>query len=157
MVPKRKSNVKNNSNSQEGHANGNNLPLNQVHLKIYSRHSRHHRNSTQKNLLSVCFIIKAVFRQADDFLSQGNNSQALASHFIFTRISVLPTLLKLRFLEEQIRSDILLLLLLSRFSHVLLCATPKTAAHQAPLSLGFSRQEHWSGLLFPSPVQESEK
>ena len=40
----------------------------------------------------------------------------------------------------------LLLLLLSRFSHVRLCATPKTAAHQAPLSLGFSRREHWSGL-----------
>ena len=31
------------------------------------------------------------------------------------------------------------------------------AAHQAPPSLGFSRQEHWSGLPFPSPVQESEK
>ena len=33
------------------------------------------------------------------------------------------------------------LLLLSRFSHVRLCATPQTAAHRAPLSLGFSRQE----------------
>ena len=52
---------------------------------------------------------------------------------------------------------LLLLLLLSRFSHVLLCVTPQTAAHQAPLSLGFSRQEHWSGLPFPSPVHESEK
>ena len=31
------------------------------------------------------------------------------------------------------------------------------AAHQAPLSLGFSRQEHWSGLPFPSPAHESEK
>ena len=41
-----------------------------------------------------------------------------------------------------------LLLLLSRFSRVRLCAAPKTAAHQAPLSLGFSRQEHWSGLPF---------
>ena len=30
------------------------------------------------------------------------------------------------------------------------------AAHQAPPSLGFSRQEHWSGLLFPSPMRESE-
>ena len=30
------------------------------------------------------------------------------------------------------------------------------AAHQAPLSLGFSRQEHWSGLPFPSPMRESE-
>ena len=51
----------------------------------------------------------------------------------------------------------LLLLLLSCFSHVWLCATPQKAAHQAPLSLGFSRQEHWSGLPFPSPVHESEK
>ena len=50
-----------------------------------------------------------------------------------------------------------LLLLLSRFSHVRLCATPETAAHQAPLSLGFSRQEHWSGLPFPSLMHESEK
>ena len=51
----------------------------------------------------------------------------------------------------------LLLLLLSRFSRVRLCATPQTAAHQAPPSLGFSRQEHWSGLPFPSPMHESEK
>ena len=29
-------------------------------------------------------------------------------------------------------------------------------AHQAPLSLEFSRQEHWSGLPFPSPMHESE-
>ena len=49
------------------------------------------------------------------------------------------------------------LLLLSHFSHVRLCATPQTAAHQAPPSLGFSRQEHWSGLPFPSPMHESEK
>jgi len=29
------------------------------------------------------------------------------------------------------------------------------AAHQAPLSLGFSRQEHWSGLPFPSPRNDN--
>ena len=50
-----------------------------------------------------------------------------------------------------------LLLLLSRFSRVRLYAIPQTAAHQAPPSLGFSRQEHWSGLPFPSPMHESEK
>ena len=49
-------------------------------------------------------------------------------------------------------SVLLLLLLLSHFSHVWLCATPETAAHQAPPSLGFSRKEHWSGLPFPSPM-----
>ena len=41
--------------------------------------------------------------------------------------------------------------LLGHFSRVRLCVTPETAAHQAPPSLGFSRQEHWSGLPFPSP------
>ena len=45
----------------------------------------------------------------------------------------------------------LLLLLLSRFSRVRLCAAPQTAAHQAPPSLGFSRQEHWSRLPLPFP------
>ena len=49
------------------------------------------------------------------------------------------------------------LLLLSHPSRVRLCATPQIAAHKASLSLGFSRQEHWSGLPFPSPMYESEK
>ena len=48
---------------------------------------------------------------------------------------------------------LLLLLLLSRFSRVQLCATPEKAAHPALPSLGFSRQEYWSGLPFPSPYQ----
>ena len=52
---------------------------------------------------------------------------------------------------------LLLLLLLSRFSCVRLCVTPQMAAHQATLSLGFSRQEHWSMLPFSSPMRESEK
>ena len=45
----------------------------------------------------------------------------------------------------------LLLLLLSHLSHVQLFVTPWTAARQAPLSMGFPRQEYWSGLPFPSP------
>ena len=57
----------------------------------------------------------------------------------------------------QILNTFLLLLLLSRFSHVRLCMTPWMAAHPAPPSLGFSRQEHWSGLPFPSPMHESKK
>ena len=36
-------------------------------------------------------------------------------------------------------------------SRVWLFANPRAAAHQAPLSMGFSRQEYWSGLPFPSP------
>ena len=61
------------------------------------------------------------------------------------------------FLGYIILLVLVLLLLLSRFSCIRLCATPQTAAHQAPLSLGFSRQEHQSGLPFLSPVHESEK
>ena len=40
--------------------------------------------------------------------------------------------------------------MLSHFSHVWLFAALRTVAHQAPLSMGFSRQEYWSGLPFPS-------
>ena len=58
--------------------------------------------------------------------------------------------------KRKVKRPMLLLLLLSRFSRVQLCATPETAAHQAPPSLGFSRQEHWSQLPFPSPMHESE-
>ena len=54
-------------------------------------------------------------------------------------------------------THMMLLLLINHFGRVWLCATPETAAHQAPPSLGFSRQEHWSGLPFPSPMHESEK
>ena len=41
-------------------------------------------------------------------------------------------------------------------SHVQLCATPWTVAHQAPPSMGFSRQEYWSRVPLLSP-QVSEK
>ena len=47
--------------------------------------------------------------------------------------------------------SLVLLLLLSCFSRVRLLVTPWTAAYQAPLSMGFSRQEYWSGLPLPSP------
>ena len=36
-------------------------------------------------------------------------------------------------------------------SYIRLCATPWTVAHQAPLSMEFSRQEYWSGLPCPPP------
>ena len=72
-------------------------------------------------------------------------SPALAGGFFTTKPPAKPL------------TEPLLLLLLSRYSHVQLCETPEMAAHQAPPSLGFSRQEHWTGLPFPSPMHESEK
>ena len=44
-----------------------------------------------------------------------------------------------------------MLLLLCRFSHVQLFATPWTVAQQSPLSVGFPRQEYWKGLPCPPP------
>ena len=61
----------------------------------------------------------------------------------------------------QLREEVLvspqMLCSAASLSRVRLCAAPQTAAPQAPPSLGFSRQEHWSGLPFPSPTHESEK
>ena len=50
-------------------------------------------------------------------------------------------------------NDCAVCLLLLLFSHKVVSnsATPWTVACQAPLSMGFPRQEHWSGLSFPSP------
>ena len=62
-----------------------------------------------------------------------------------------------RLFTTTVTWEALLLLLLSCFSRVQLCVIQETAAHQAPPSLGFSRQEHWSGLPFPSPMHESKK
>ena len=81
-----------------------------------------------------------------NFLTQESNWGLLHSRRILYQLSYMGS-----------PSSSMLLLLLSRFSRVRLCATPETAAHQAPPSLGFSRQEYWSGLPFPSPVHESEK
>ena len=68
------------------------------------------------------------------------DSLALSHHLI---IRVLPSWPHL---------DLLLLLLLSHYSRVRLCTTAQTAAHQAPPSMGFSRQEYWSGVPLPSPI-----
>ena len=54
-------------------------------------------------------------------------------------------------LVQQGVNNQLLLLLLKHYSHVRLFVTPWTVAHQAPLSMGFSRQGYWSGLPGPPP------
>ena len=44
-----------------------------------------------------------------------------------------------------------MIVIVKSLSRVQLFATPWTVAHQAPLSMGFSRREYWSGLPFPCP------
>ena len=55
-------------------------------------------------------------------------------------------------INENVSLVPLLLMLLSDFSRVRLLVTPWTAAYQAPPSMGFSRQEYWSGVPLPSPL-----
>ena len=54
-------------------------------------------------------------------------------------------------LEQSLQEAVSLLLLCLRTQLCQLFAAPWTVAHQAPLSMGFSRQEHWRGHPFPSP------
>ena len=58
-------------------------------------------------------------------------------------------------LKRQLKLSKLIMLSLKvkvkSFSHVRLFATPWMVTYQAPQSMGFSRQEYWSGLPFPSP------
>ena len=76
------------------------------------------------------------------------------ANFIFCIFPVITFNLLLTFLSPSNLASFLflkvhMLLLLSCFSHVRLCATPEMAAHQAPPSLGFSRQEHeWVAIAF---------
>ena len=75
----------------------------------------------------------------------GNNGNSDRIYFLGLQNHEIKRRLLLR---RKAMTNLLLLLLLSRFSHVQLGATPCTAAHQATPSMGFSRQEHWSGLPF---------
>ena len=75
----------------------------------------------------TCFLVSSSFQRPPAFLDL--QPLPLSSH----------------------HSKLCLLLLLSLFSRVRLCATLWTVAHQAPLSMGFARQEYWSGLSCPSP------
>ena len=54
-------------------------------------------------------------------------------------------------LQAEWRSDTCYNMCVCAFSHVQLFATPWTVALQAPLFMEFSRQEYWTGLLFPTP------
>ena len=58
---------------------------------------------------------------------------------------------RVRYRREQVTHRQTRTIIVKSLSRVRLVATPWTVAHQAPPSMGFSRQEYWSGLPFPSP------
>ena len=73
------------------------------------------------------------------------------SHAGATAVTPLPGLLHCTCHHSEKKIVYMCVCVLNSFSHVRLFATLWTVAHQAPLSMGFSRQEQWSGLPFPSP------
>ena len=73
--------------------------------------------------------------------------QSKGSHMLTLTISFIQTFTKqCNFLDYLVPACVL-----SHFSRVRLFAALWTVAHSSPLSVGFSRQEYWSGLPFPSP------
>ena len=89
----------------------------------------------------------------------------LLSHFSHVRLCVIPRWQPTRFPHPWDSPGkntgvgchfLLQCMKVKSLSRVRLLATPWTAAHQAPPSIRFSRQEYWSGLPFPSPMHESE-
>ena len=74
-----------------------------------------------------------------------------------THISCIGRWILYHWAAREIPLNSYMLLLLSRFSRVGLCVIPWTAAYQAPPSLRFCRQEHWSELPSLSLMHESEK
>ena len=110
-----------------------------------------HQGSLQASVLGCKFNLMITLQD----WGHSQESKRAETRGIVCYIST-SGMLKQKILKEN-QVIAMLLLLLSCLSHVRLCTTPQTAAHQAPPSLGFSRQEHWSGLPFPSPMHESEK
>ena len=84
-------------------------------------------------------------------------SQILTPHLHLPRRSKIPHLIDFNlghvtyFGQQCERMWHKPLCIISQFSHIQLFATLWTMTHQAPLSMGFSRQKYWSGLLFPTP------
>ena len=98
------------------------------------------REKQKKHQDEICLI-------SADELSWSKAGEGMQEKLKF--ISIVTSLVKERPTvqdSEQVKS----------LSRVRLFATLWTVAHQAPLSMGFSRQEYWSGLPFPSPtIQDS--
>ena len=72
--------------------------------------------------------------------------KSLAMIFVYQKINALKIFFFLRFGHIALYATCA-----CTFSHIQLFATPWTVACQAPLSMGFSRHEYWSGLSFPPP------
>ena len=112
-------------------------------------HTHTHTNCTQMNLQNI------LFTQEGSLIALSSPFSALPTNVtsILIAITIDEFFLVLRirkYLRRKERKKVKLL------SHVRLFATPWTIACQAPPSMGFSRQEYWNGLPFPSPGESSQ-
>ena len=113
-------------------------------------------STVQQNEAAMCihvsppFWISFPFR-APQSTEQSSRCYTVASHQLSILYRVSAVYVNHNLPVPPTLPSPLLLLLLSRFSSVRLLTTPWTAAYQAPPSMGFSRQEYWSGVPLPSP------
>ena len=99
---------------------------------------------------TIVFICKIISTLIKYFLTQGNSASWVMTKGMYWLVLVNQRIRQMYLVSQVLELLIGTLLLLSRFSRVQPCDTLWTAAHQTPLSTGFSRQEYWSGLPFPS-------
>ena len=103
------------------------------------------------------FLISQVMFTIVDPLSLASNSMErdslihIPNGFTVSLVHILRSGVTESLCTHLLKSSWILHATRDRFSHVWLFETPRTVARQAPLSMGFSRQEHWSGLPCPPP------
>ena len=133
-------------------------------LSIHTEETRIERDTCTPMFTAALFIIARTWKQprcplADKWIRKLCSIYIMEYYSAFKENAFESVLMKWMKLEPIIQSEVSqkekhqysMLLLLSRFSCVRLCATPWTVAHQAPPSMGFSRQGYWSGVPLPSP------
>ena len=126
-------------------------------LGIHTEETRIERDTCISMFIAALFIIARTCKQprcpsADEWIRKLWYIYTMEYYSAIKKNTFESVLMRWMKLEPIIQSDVsqkdkhqysmLLLLLLSRFCRVQLCVTPEIAVHQAPPSLGFSRQEH---------------
>ena len=127
-------------------------------LGIHTEETRIERVMCTSVFIAALFTIARTWKQprclsADEWIRKLWYIHTMKYYSAIKKNEFQSVLIRWMKLEPIIQSEVsqkekhqYSMLLLSHFSRVQLCATPQTAAHQAPPSLGFSRQEHWSGV-----------
>ena len=135
-------------------------PASNLDWGIHTEETRIERDTCTPVFITALFIIARIWKQyrcpsADEWIRKLWYIYTMEYYSAIKKNTFKSVLMRWMKLEPIIQSEVsqkekhqYSMLLLSRFSRVRLCATPETAAHQAPPSLGFSRQEHWSSCHF---------